>query len=199
MHINIYMSNKFKVVTTNIDGLVVVEPTVFGDARGFFLESYSERDFAELGIVERFVQDNHSKSGRGVLRGLHFQTRHTQGKLIRVVSGAVLDVAVDLRPESRTFGAAYSVELSAANKRMFYVPPRFAHGFLTLEDNTEFLYKCTDYYSPEDDGGVMWNDRDLCIDWQFERYNIDPKYLNISDKDKKHPGFRQLDYKGLWK
>lgn len=190
---------KFKVIPTSIEGLLVIEPTVFGDSRGFFMESYSERDFAEIGIFSKFVQDNHSKSGRGVLRGLHFQREHTQGKLVRVTSGAVLDMAVDLRPGSRTYGAAYSVELSAENKRMFYIPPRFAHGFLTLEDNTEFLYKCTDYYHPESDGGLMWNDPELCIDWQFERYDIDPKRLNISDKDKKHPTLWQLDPKTLWK
>lgn len=190
---------KFKAIANQIEGLLVIEPTVFGDSRGFFMETYSEQDFAELGLTERFVQDNHSKSGRGVLRGLHFQRAHTQGKLVRVISGAVLDVAVDLRPGSRTYGAGFSVELSAQNKRMLYIPPRFAHGFLTLEDNTEFVYKCTDYYDPQSDGGVMWNDPVLCIDWQFDRYDIDQKRLNISDKDKKHPAFEQLDPKNLWK
>lgn len=190
---------KFKVTKTPIEGLLIVEPTVFGDSRGFFMESYSERDFAEIGILDKFVQDNHSKSARGVLRGLHFQRAHTQGKLVRVISGAVLDVAVDLRPGSRTYGAAHSVELSADNKRMFYIPPRFAHGFLTLEDNTEFIYKCTDYYDPDSDGGIMWNDQDLYIDWQFERYGIDKKHLNISDKDKKHPTYGQINPKTLWK
>lgn len=190
---------KFKVTKTPIEGLLIVEPTVFGDSRGFFMESYSERDFAEIGILDKFVQDNHSKSARGVLRGLHFQRAHTQGKLVRVISGAVLDVAVDLRPGSRTYGAAHSVELSADNKRMFYIPPRFAHGFLTLEDNTEFIYKCTDYYDPDSDGGIMWNDQDLYIDWQFERYGIDTKHLNISDKDKKHPTYGQINPKTLWK
>lgn len=190
--------SKFKAIPTPIEGLIVIEPTVFGDARGFFMESYSERDFAEIGIDDKFVQDNHSKSARGVLRGLHFQREHTQGKLVRVTAGGVLDVAVDLRPESRTYGASFSVELSAENKRMFYIPPRFAHGFLTLENNTEFLYKCTDYYHPESDGGIIWNDPILCIDWQFERYGIDQKYLNVSDKDKKHPAFRQLNPREIW-
>lgn len=190
---------KFKTIPTPIEGLFVIEPTVFGDSRGFFMESYSERDFAEIGITDKFVQDNHSKSGRGVLRGLHFQREHTQGKLVRVTAGAVLDVAVDLRPESPTYGASHSVELTAENKKMFYIPPRFAHGFLTLENDTEFLYKCTDYYHPESDAGIMWNDPVLCIDWQFERYDIDKKYLNISAKDKKHPGFHQLDPKTIWK
>lgn len=190
---------KFKAIQTPIEGLLIIEPTVLGDARGFFQETYSERDFAGLGITEHFVQDNHSKSGRGVLRGMHFQREHTQGKLVRVVAGSVLDVAVDLRPDSRTYGASHAVELSAENKRMFYVPPRFAHGFLTLENNTEFVYKCTDYYDPESDGGIMWNDQVLNIDWRFEQYGIDQKYLNISEKDKKHPGFNQINPKELWK
>lgn len=190
--------SKFKAIPTPIEGLLVIEPTVFGDKRGFFLETYSERDFLEIGIDAHFVQDNHSKSGRGVLRGLHFQREHTQGKLVRVTAGSVLDVAVDLRPESRTYGASHSVELSADNHRMFYVPPRFAHGFLTLEDNTEFLYKCTDYYHPESDSGIMWNDQVLAIDWQFERYGIDERHLNISDKDKKHQGFNQIIPSTLW-
>lgn len=190
--------SKFKAIQTPIEGLLVIEPTVFGDKRGFFLEAYSERDFLEIGIDAHFVQDNHSKSGRGVLRGLHFQREHTQGKLVRVTAGSVLDVAVDLRPESRTYGASHSVELSADNHRMFYVPPRFAHGFLTLQDNTEFLYKCTDYYHPESDSGIMWNDQVLAIDWQFERYGIDERHLNISDKDKKHQGFNQIIPSTLW-
>lgn len=191
--------SKFKIISTPINDLYVIEPTVFGDSRGFFMETYSERDFAEIGIDAHFVQDNHSKSTRGVLRGLHFQRQHTQGKLVRVISGAVLDVAVDLRPESRTYGASHSVELSAENKKMFYIPPRFAHGFLTLDNNTEFIYKCTDYYHPESDSGIMWNDQVLNIDWQFERYGIDEKYLNISDKDKKHQGFNQIIPQNLWR
>lgn len=191
--------SKFKKLSTTIEGLILIEPTIYGDSRGFFMETYSERDFAELGIHDHFVQDNHSKSARGVLRGLHFQREHTQGKLVRVIAGAVLDMAVDLRPESRTYGASYSVELSAENGRMLYIPPRFAHGFLTLENDTEFVYKCTDYYHPESDSGVMWNDHILHIDWQFERFDIDEKRLRISDKDRKYPAFGQLDPKTLWK
>lgn len=191
--------SKFKKLSTTIEGLILIEPTIYGDSRGFFMETYSERDFAELGIHDHFVQDNHSKSARGVLRGLHFQREHTQGKLVRVIAGAVLDMAVDLRPESRTYGASYSVELSAENGRMLYIPPRFAHGFLTLENDTEFVYKCTDYYHPESDAGVMWNDHILHIDWQFERFDIDEKRLRISDKDRKYPAFGQLDPKTLWK
>lgn len=191
--------SKFKALSTTIEGLILIEPTVFGDSRGFFMETYSERDFAELGIHDHFVQDNHSKSARGVLRGLHFQREHTQAKLVRATAGAVLDVVVDLRPESRTYGASYSVELSAENRRMLYIPQRFAHGFLTLENDTEFVYKCTDYYHPESDAGVIWDDPVLHIEWQFERYDIDEKRLRISDKDRKHPAFGQLDTRTLWK
>lgn len=190
---------KFNVIKTPIEGLLIIEPTVLGDKRGFFFESYSKRDFQEIGIDVEFVQDNHSKSSRGVLRGLHFQREHTQGKLVRVTAGAVLDVAVDLRPESRTYGASHAIELSADNKRMFWIPERFAHGFLTLENDTEFQYKCTNYYHPESDAGIMWNDQILNIDWRFEQYGIDTKYLNISDKDKKHPGFNQIIPATLWK
>lgn len=190
---------KFNAIKTPIEGLMIIEPTVFGDNRGFFVESYSKRDFQEIGIDVEFVQDNHSKSSRGVLRGLHFQREHTQGKLVRVTSGAVLDVAVDMRPESKTYGASFSIELSAENKLMFYIPPRFAHGFLTLENNTEFMYKCTDYYHPESDSGIMWNDQVLAIDWQFGRYGIDEKCLNISAKDKKYEEFNQIIPVTLWK
>ena len=191
--------SKFNVIKTPIEGLLIIEPTVYGDKRGFFLESYSKKDFEEIGIDVEFVQDNHSKSARGVLRGLHFQRKHTQGKLVRVTAGAALDVAVDMRPESSTYGASHSVLLTADNKRMLWIPERFAHGFLTLENNTEIMYKCTDYYHPESDAGVIWNDQVLAIDWQFERFDIDEKYLIISDKDKKHPGFHQISPKTLWK
>lgn len=136
-----------------------------------------------------FVQDNHSKSKKGVLRGLHFQTQNTQGKLVRVAKGSVYDVAVDLRKDSETFGKWYGVLLTEANKTMFYVPEGFAHGFLTLEDDTEFMYKCTDLYSPEYDSGIMWNDETIGIDWKFEEFRIDPSELTISDKDTKHQNF----------
>lgn len=192
------MSDKFKKIHTKIDGLVVIEPKVFGDNRGFFMESYTERDFAEIGITERFVQDNHSKSRKGVLRGLHFQTKHTQGKLIRVVAGSVLDVAVDLRYESPTFGKWEAVLLSADNKRQFYVPPRFAHGFLTLEDNTEFLYKCTDYYTPEFDAGIHWNDPNININWNLIEYGLTESELLLSEKDKTQPLLPQLDAKTIF-
>ncbi len=190
--------SKYTRIDTPIEGLYVIEPTIHGDRRGFFMESYTQQDFEEMGIELPFVQDNHSCSARGVLRGLHFQRKNPQGKLVRVVSGAVLDVAVDLRPESRTYGASHAIELSAENHRMFYIPPRFAQGFLTLEKDTELLYKCTEYYDAESDSGIMWNDPTLCINWQFERYDIDEKYLNISPKDKKLLGYNQLNPKTLW-
>lgn len=187
--------SKFNKIETPIDGLFVIEPTVFGDARGFFMETYAKRDFdAMAGEAVDFVQDNHSKSRRGVLRGLHFQTRHSQGKLIRVVAGAVYDVAVDLRKGSPTCGHWHGVELTAENKRQFYVPPEFAHGFLTLADDTEFLYKCTEYYHPEFDAGIRWNDPQIGVDWRLEQYGFDPsgKGLLLSDKDRAQPLFGEL-------
>ena len=189
--------SKFKRVETGIKDLIVIEPTVFGDNRGFFMESYSKKDFSEIGMDVEFVQDNHSKSKKGVLRGLHFQTQHIQGKLVRVTAGAVLDVAVDLRKDSPTFGKHYLVELSADNKKMFYIPPGFAHGFLTLEDNTEFQYKCTDYYAPEFDSGVLWNDSDIGIDWDFEKYGLLPEEILLSDKDKKQQTLKEFVESGV--
>ncbi|WP_297829695.1 dTDP-4-dehydrorhamnose 3,5-epimerase [uncultured Rikenella sp.] len=186
---------EFKKVETPIEGLFVIEPTVFGDARGFFMETYAKRDFdAMAGSPVDFVQDNHSKSRRGVLRGLHFQTQHAQGKLIRVVAGAVYDVAVDLRAGSPTYGRWHGVELSAENKRQFYVPAGFAHGFLTLADDTEFLYKCTDYYHPEFDGGVRWNDPQIGVDWRLAEYGFDPsgEGLLLSAKDQVQPLLSEL-------
>lgn len=189
--------NKFKKIKTGIDELIIIEPTVFGDDRGFFLESYSKRDFEALGINDEFVQYNHSKSKRGVLRGLHFQTKNTQGKLVRVVSGSVLDVGVDLRHGSKTFGQWYKVLLSAENKKMYYIPRGFAHGFLTLEDDTEFQYKCTDYYTPEFDSGILWNDKDININWDFEKYGIDENELLLSEKDKVQQSLKEFLNKGV--
>lgn len=186
--------SKFKINNTPIAGLIEIEPTVFGDSRGFFMESYSRRDFEEVGISEEFVQDNHSKSRRGVLRGMHFQTKNPQGKLIRVVSGSVYDVAIDLRIESPTFGHSYGVMLSAENKKQFYVPPRFAHGFLTLEDDTEFLYKCTDYYAPQYDAGVSWRG----VDWMLERFGIVERELILSDKDKCQPLIESIKWEEIF-
>lgn len=189
--------SKFKRVETGIKDLIVIEPTVFGDNRGFFMESYSKKDFFEIGIDVEFVQDNHSKSKKGVLRGLHFQTQHVQGKLVRVTAGSVLDVAVDLRKDSPTFGKHYLVELTSDNKKMFYIPPGFAHGFLTLEDNTEFQYKCTDYYAPEFDSGVLWNDSDIGIDWNFEKYGLSADEILLSEKDKKQQTLKEFVESGV--
>lgn len=189
--------SKFKRVETGIKDLIVIEPTVFGDNRGFFMESYSKKDFSEIGMDVEFVQDNHSKSKKGVLRGLHFQTEHVQGKLVRVTAGSVLDVAVDLRKDSPTFGKHYLVELTADNKKMFYIPPGFAHGFLTLEDNTEFQYKCTDYYAPEFDSGVLWNDSDIGIDWNFEKYGLSAEAILLSDKDKQQQTLQEFVESGV--
>lgn len=186
---------KFKKIETGIEGLYIIEPTVFGDERGFFIESYNKNDFIELGIIDEFVQDNHSKSKKGVLRGLHFQTKFSQGKLVRVIKGAVYDVAVDLRKDSSTFGKWYGLELSAKNKRMFFIPKGFAHGFLTLEDETEFTYKCTDFYHPEYDSGIMWNDKDINIDWNLEKYNLSEEDILLSEKDKKHQSLKEYKNK----
>lgn len=186
--------NKFKKIETGIKDLYVIEPTVFGDDRGFFLESYSKIEFEKIDLTMEFVQDNHSKSKKGVLRGLHYQTENVQGKLVRVISGSVWDVAVDLRKNSLTFGKSFGVLLSSENKKMFYVPEGFAHGFLTLEDETEFLYKCTNYYSPEFDAGIIWNHLDLNKDWKLKEFNIKIEDLVISEKDKNLPkmGERKL-------
>ena len=176
---------KFTRIETGIEGLCILEPTVFGDDRGFFFESYSKKDFEEVGIPFEFIQDNHSKSKKGVLRGMHFQYENTQDKLVRVVAGSVYDVVVDLRKNSPTFGKWYGVILSAQNKRQFFVPKGFAHGFLTLEDNTEFLYKCTDYYAPQYDSGILWNDKDVAVDWRLDEFGISEEELTLSDKDRK--------------
>ena len=154
-----------KVTPTALAGVMVVEPRTFGDERGFFLESWNARDFAAAGLSATFVQDNHSGSGRGVLRGLHYQVQHAQGKLVRVAAGEVHDVVVDLRRSSPTFGRSVGVALSAQNRRMLWVPPRFAHGFLTVSEQAEFLYKTTDYWYPEYERTLLWNDPALGIAW----------------------------------
>ena len=148
-----------------IEGLLEIQPKVFSDERGYFVETWSEREFLDNGLDIRFVQDNQSKSSRGVLRGLHFQKAHPQGKLVRCIEGEVFDVAVDARPESPTFGKWYGVTLSAERQNQFYVPERFAHGFLVLSETAVFAYKCTDFYHPEDEGGIIWNDPDIGIAW----------------------------------
>jgi dTDP-4-dehydrorhamnose 3,5-epimerase len=154
-------------ISTSLPGVVILEPRVFGDERGFFLESYSEKVFAELGIGERFVQDNHSSSQRNVLRGLHYQIKQTQGKLVRAVEGEILDVAVDVRRSSPTFGGWEAVRLSGENKRMLWIPAGFAHGFCVISEKAQVLYKATDYYAPEHERTLAWNDPELKIEWEL--------------------------------
>ena len=185
-----------------IEGLKVIEPAVFGDARGYFMETYNYNDFKEAGIDCQFVQDNQSASKKGVLRGLHFQINHPQDKLVRVVSGEVFDVAVDLREGSETFGKWFGIVLTAENKKQFYIPEGFAHGFLVLSDIAEFCYKCTDFYHPGDEGGLAWNDPKIGIKWpkligtyngtaSSEGYVLeDGTALNLSDKDQKWLGLK---------
>ena len=156
------------VVETALPGVILIEPRVFGDDRGFFLESWNAQAFAAAGIDAPFVQDNHSRSAKGVLRGLHYQIEAPQGKLVRVTAGAVFDVVVDMRRSSSQFGRWVGFELSAANKRTLWVPPGFAHGFLTLSDSVDFLYKCTTFYAPEHERAVIWNDAQLAIEWPIE-------------------------------
>lgn len=168
------------IIETPIPDLLVIEPKVFGDDRGFFLESWNEGAFRAAGLDLRFVQDNHSRSARGVLRGIHFQNPDPQGKLVRVVSGRVWDVAVDLRKSSPTFGQWYGLELSAANKKLFWVPPGFGHGFVSLEDGTDFLYKCTAPYVPANEHSLLWNDPTVGIEWPLE--GLEPQ-LSAKDRD----------------
>jgi|TARA_B110000977_G_C11071749_1_gene489773 dTDP-4-dehydrorhamnose 3,5-epimerase len=161
---------------TKLIDCVIIEPKVFGDHRGFFLETFSKQRYLEdAGMALEFVQDNHSRSARGVLRGLHFQKTKPQGKLVRVVRGAVFDVAVDMRPESNTFGQWISVELSEHNKKQLWVPPGFAHGFTALSDDTELEYKCTAYYDPEDEGSILWSDPELNIPWPIKDPTLSAK------------------------
>lgn len=175
-----------------MEGLVLIEPKIFEDERGFFFEFFSKKELKKLGIEDEFVQGNHSKSSRGVLRGLHFQKKQSQGKLVRVLKGAILDVVVDLRKNSRTFSKYYKVELSEKNRKMIFVPKGFAHGFLTLEDDTEVEYMCTDYYAPEYDSGVVWNDEELNIDWEFEKYKLERGEITLSEKDRNQQSFRKF-------
>jgi dTDP-4-dehydrorhamnose 3,5-epimerase len=168
-----------KVIDTALAGVKLIEPRVFGDDRGFFMESWNAQSFAAAGLDLTFVQDNHSRSARGVLRGLHYQIGPTQGKLVRVVSGAVFDVAVDLRRSSPTFGQWVGYELSAANHHMLWVPPGFAHGFLTLQDGTDFLYKCTEFYTPAAEHCLAWDDPAVAVQWP-----LDGMTPLVSDKDR---------------
>lgn len=176
------------VLDTPLPSLVLLEPRVFGDARGYFFESYSERDCPGLPEGIRFVQDNESKSRYGVVRGLHFQKApHAQAKLVRVVSGRVLDVAVDIRPGSPTFGQSYCVELSGENHLQLFIPKGFAHGFSVLSDEVVFQYKCDEYYHPESEGAIAWDDPDLAIDWRIPAADV-----IVSDKDRRHPRLKDL-------
>lgn len=186
---------QIKVNKVPIEGLYIIEPAVHGDERGYFMETYSKRDMLEAGLDLEFVQDNQSMSVKGVLRGLHFQKQYPQGKLVRVIKGKVFDVAVDLRKDSETFGKWFGIELSEENKKQFYIPEGFAHGFLVLSDVAEFCYKCTDFYHPGDEGGLAWNDPEIGIEWpevegeyrglaSAEDYALsDGTKLNISEKD----------------
>ncbi|MBQ8796834.1 MAG: dTDP-4-dehydrorhamnose 3,5-epimerase [Oscillospiraceae bacterium] len=186
---------QIKVTECPIKGLYIIEPQVFGDARGYFMETYSQRDMENAGLNMVFVQDNQSMSVKGVLRGLHFQKQHPQGKLVRVIKGRVFDVAVDLRAGSETYGKWYGVELTEENKKQFYISEGFAHGFLVLSETAEFCYKCTDFYHPGDEGGLPWNDPAIGIDWpeltgkyagnaSAEGYALaDGTPLNLSEKD----------------
>lgn len=177
-----------KLTRTAIDDVVIIEPAVFGDDRGFFMESWNAARFAEAGIDVAFVQDNHSRSARGVLRGLHYQVNQPQGKLVRVAAGRVFDAVVDLRRGSPSFGKWVGVELSADNKRMLWVPPGLGHGFLTLEDGTDFLYKCTKYYSPKDERSIRWDDPTIGIEWPLD--GLAPR---LSAKDKAGQSFSEAE------
>lgn len=196
--------NQIKVTKCPIQGLYVIEPAVHGDSRGYFMETYNQKDMHEYGLDMVFVQDNQSMSTKGVLRGLHFQKQYPQGKLVRVIKGRVFDVAVDLRSESETYGEWYGVELTEENKRQFYISEGFAHGFLVLSDIAEFCYKVTDFYHPGDEGGLAWNDPQIGIEWpgiigsypgsaSAGGYAMaDGTPLNLSEKDQKWPGFKDI-------
>lgn len=184
-------SGNFTFIETSIEGVIVVDVKSYGDDRGYFMETYKKPDFVKGGIDVDFVQDNQSSSTKGVLRGLHFQINHPQSKLVRVVSGEVFDVAVDLREGSPTYGKWEGVILSAENKRQFFIPRGFAHGFLVLSDTAEFCYKCDDIYHPNDEGGLMWNDPAIGIEWPALQGDeeFDETKVILSEKDKVHPAF----------
>lgn len=193
---------QIKVTKCPIEGLYVIEPTVHGDARGYFMETYNKKDMEKAGLMMNFIQDNQSCSTKGVLRGLHFQKQYPQGKLVRVIKGTVFDVTVDLRSSSKTYGKWYGVELSEENKKQFYISEGFAHGFLVLSEVAEFCYRCTDFYHPEDEGGIAWNDPEISIKWpqltgeyngtaSSKGYELkDGTSLNISNKDQLWGGLK---------
>ncbi len=178
---------KFKLIDTFIKDLKVIEVLPFNDNRGYFYESYNENDFKNMGITDHFVQDNQSRSVKGVLRGLHFQINHPQTKLVRCIEGEVFDVAVDLRKESPTFGKYYGLILSESNKKMFYIPKNFAHGFLVLSEYATFSYKVDDFYHPNDEGGIIYNDKDINIDWNI-KHDLN---IILSEKDKKNQTMKE--------
>ena len=182
---------KISVETCEIEGLKIITPTVFGDERGYFMETYNYNDYKAAGIDMEFVQDNQSASRKGVLRGLHFQIQYPQDKLVRVIKGEVYDVAVDLREGSETFGKWYGVLLSEENKKQFFIPKDFAHGFLVLSDYAEFCYKVTDFYHPNDEGGLMWNDPDIAVEWPMPE-GMGPEDLILSDKDKVNASYQEF-------
>lgn len=177
-------------IETEIPDVKILEPKVFGDERGFFMETFRANEFNEKCAERTFVQENHSRSDQGILRGLHYQVKHTQGKLVRVVSGSVYDVAVDLRKSSATFGHSVGVELSAENKRQLWVPEGFAHGFYVISETAEFVYRCTDYYAPEHERCLLWNDPKLKIDWPL----VDGKGPALSEKDKEGSSWESAEY-----
>lgn len=179
-----------KVIETKLPGVLIIEPRAFGDTRGFFMETYSQKKYAEIGIKGNFVQDNLSFSSRGVLRGLHYQNPNTQGKLVSVVQGTAFDVAVDIRVGSPSFGQWVGVELSGENHRQLWVPPGFAHGFCVVSDSAYFIYKCTDIYTPAAEGGVMWNDPDIGIEWPVQD-------VLLSDKDMVYPRLKDVPMEKL--
>jgi dTDP-4-dehydrorhamnose 3,5-epimerase len=182
----------YTITTTPIDGVLVLEPKVFGDARGFFFESFNARDFAQAtGLDVVFVQDNHSKSAKGVLRGLHYQVQHAQGKLVRVTQGAVFDVAVDIRKGSPTFGQWFGLELSAENNKQMWIPAGLAHGFLVTSDSAEFLYKTTDYYHPEFERSLLWNDLTVGVEWPLHLLGSEPL---LAAKDVAALSFAQSEF-----
>lgn len=182
---------KINIIKTKINDLIIIEPTVFGDDRGYFMEAYNAEEFKAAGIELDFVQDNESKSKKGVLRGLHFQTNNPQGKLVRVIQGEVFDVAVDLRKDSLTYGQWEAVYLSGANKKMFYIPPGFAHGFLVTSEEAVFTYKCTSLYDPISDSGILYNDPEIGIEWPLEAIET----LLLSEKDRQQKTLKEMNIK----
>lgn len=182
---------KFKFSETEIKDMFVVEPTVFEDNRGYFMETYHEKEFKEAGHDLTFVQDNQSKSTKGVLRGLHLQVNYPQGKLVRVIKGKVFDVGVDLRGDSPTYGKWHGEILSDENKKQLYIPPKFAHGFLVLSDEAEFVYKCTEFYHGDDESGIKWDDSDIGVEWPLDEI----EEIILSDKDKELKSFKESQIK----